>query len=370
VAIQAASCWSSRRDERIHVATGFAKWGLSKATIAARIITDTIVGRSNRWAALYDTRRLAPHASASSFVAENARVTRRFVGDRLRPRPEDARLAAGEGAIIRAGHRHHAVYCDESGTKHVLSARCPHLGCLVAWSEADKGWECPCHGSRFTADGELLQGPATTGLEREPGGQETVRRRDARFAAQPTAWTFPCHQGGIRPSRGLRAPHLPAGSSRGATFGLELVQRCRRNNEGTEFGEPLAELTVEIAEDRQTLRRIMRDVGADVSRTKVAAGWTLEKIRRLKPNGGLFEYTPLARVVELESLAIGIAGKRAMWQALDDVASSENGLGLHDFSRLAERADDQLSRVEVLRLDAGRTAFLHSSVERRARASA
>jgi hypothetical protein len=156
----------------------------------------------------------------------------------------------------------------------------------------------------------------------------------------------------------------------GATFGLELVQRCRRNNEGTEFGEPLAELTVEIAEDRQTLRRIMRDVGADVSRTKVAAGWTLEKIRRLKPNGGLFEYTPLARVVELESLAIGIAGKRAMWQALDDVASSEKGLGLHDFSRLAERADDQLSRVEVLRLDAAPTAFLHSSVKRRARASA
>jgi hypothetical protein len=65
--------------------TGFAKWGLSKATIAARIITDTIVGRSNRWAAFYDTRRLAPHASASSFVAENARVARRFVGDRLRP---------------------------------------------------------------------------------------------------------------------------------------------------------------------------------------------------------------------------------------------------------------------------------------------
>ena len=156
----------------------------------------------------------------------------------------------------------------------------------------------------------------------------------------------------------------------GATFGLELVQRGHRNNEGTEFAEPLAELTVEITEDRQTLRQIMRDVDADVSRTKVVAGWTLEKIRRLKPNGGLFEYTPLARVVELESLAIGIAGKRAMWQALDDVASTEDRLGRHDFWRLAERADDQLSRVEALRLDAARTAFLNSSAERRARASA
>jgi glycine/D-amino acid oxidase-like deaminating enzyme/nitrite reductase/ring-hydroxylating ferredoxin subunit len=161
-----------RRDERIYVATGFAKWGLTKGTIAARILTDAIVGRSSPWAQLYDAARLAPRASAVSFVAENALVARLFVGDRLRPRPEAARLASGEGAIIRAGHRHQAVYCDESGRRHVLSARCPHLGCLVAWNESDKEWECPCHGSRFSAEGQLLQGPATTGLERQLPGPE------------------------------------------------------------------------------------------------------------------------------------------------------------------------------------------------------
>lgn len=156
----------------------------------------------------------------------------------------------------------------------------------------------------------------------------------------------------------------------GATFGLELVRRCQRNNEGSELAEPLAKLAAEIADDRRSLQAIMRDVGAEASRTKVAAGWTLEKVRRLKPNGRLFEYTPLARVVELESLAIGIAGKRAMWQALDDLVPSEDHLGFHDFSRLAARADDQLSRVEALRLDAAQRAFLHPSTERRARASA
>ena len=162
-----------RRDERIHVATGFAKWGMTKATIAARIITDAIVGRPNPWAALYDTRRLTPRASAVSLVAENARVARRFVGDRLGASSPAARLGPDEGAVVRVGRRHHAVYCDEFGHKHVLSARCPHLGCLVAWSEADKTWECPCHGSRFTGEGQLLQGPAITGLEvqelAEPG---------------------------------------------------------------------------------------------------------------------------------------------------------------------------------------------------------
>jgi hypothetical protein len=156
----------------------------------------------------------------------------------------------------------------------------------------------------------------------------------------------------------------------GATFGLQLVQRCQRNNEGSELAEPLAKLTAEIAEDRRALQAIMRDVGAQPSRTKVAAGWTLEKVRRLKPNGRLFEYTPLARFVEFESLAIGIAGKKAMWRALEDVASHERRLSRHDFQALAQRADDQLARVEDLRLDAARTAFTHaSSPEPNARAT-
>ena len=156
-----------RGDERLHVATGFAKWGLTKGTIAARIITDAIVGRPNPWASLYDTRRWTPRASVKSLASENGRVARRFVADRVRPRSAGEELAPGEGAVVRVGLRHQAVYRDESGNTHVLSARCPHLGCLVAWSEADKTWECPCHGSRFAAEGGLLQGPATTGLARQ-----------------------------------------------------------------------------------------------------------------------------------------------------------------------------------------------------------
>ena len=156
----------------------------------------------------------------------------------------------------------------------------------------------------------------------------------------------------------------------GATFGLELAQRCQRNNEGSKLGEPLAKLTAEIADDRRTLQAIMRDVGAEASRTKVAAGWALEKVRRLKPNGKLFEYTPLARLVEPESLAIGISGKKAMWRALENVASQDPRLARHDFSALAKRADEQLARVETLRLDAARTAFTHArSTEPRAQAS-
>ncbi len=134
-----------RRDDRVYVATGFAKWGLTKGMIAARIITDAIVGRPNPWTDLYDPGRVTPRASAKALVVENARVARHFLGDRLRPRAggEVHRLAPGEGAVLRVGGRHFAVYRDDTGTQHVLSARCPHLGCLVEWSEGDETWECP-----------------------------------------------------------------------------------------------------------------------------------------------------------------------------------------------------------------------------------
>ena len=175
------------------MATGFAKWGLTKGMIAARIITDSIVGRPNPWAALYDTRRWTPRASAMSLAAENGRVARRFVADRIRPRSAGQDIAPGEGAVVRVGLRHQAVYRDESGDTHVLSARCPHLGCLVAWSEADKMWECPCHGSRFTAEGRLLQVPP----QRASPVKSSLNRRPA--PKRERAPTFPCRHGGIRP---------------------------------------------------------------------------------------------------------------------------------------------------------------------------
>ena len=156
--------------DNIYVATGFAKWGLTKGTLAAQIISDAILGRENEWAELYDSTRLDARHSVAQFAKENAGVGLRFFGDRLRPRDgrEDVdRLAPGEGTIARVGPKQVAAYRDDDGELHVLSARCTHLGCIVGWNPADRAWECPCHGSRFAADGTLVQGPATADLPRE-----------------------------------------------------------------------------------------------------------------------------------------------------------------------------------------------------------
>lgn len=153
------------------VATGFKKWGLTNGTAAAMILADLIAGRENPWASLFDATRVKPLASASEFVKENVNVGKRFVGDHL-SRP-DVRsvdeLGPGEAAIVRDGVRKLAAYRDEAGEVHAVSAVCTHLGCQVKWNDAERSWDCPCHGSRFHYDGNVLQGPAVKDLEpRDP----------------------------------------------------------------------------------------------------------------------------------------------------------------------------------------------------------
>jgi len=164
----------SRRSDHIYAATGFRKWGMTNGTAAAMILSDAILGRANAWADLFDSKRLKPVASARKLVTENAKVAKHFVGDRVKRGSAvgvDA-VARGEGRIISLGGRKTAAYRDEAGALHALSPRCTHLGCHVNWNNAERSWDCPCHGSRFSGDGHVIQGPATRDLERRAVGAE------------------------------------------------------------------------------------------------------------------------------------------------------------------------------------------------------
>jgi Rieske Fe-S protein len=76
-----------------------------------------------------------------------------------------AAIPRGEGALVRSGLRKVAVYRDNEGGLHMHSAKCTHLGCVVQWNSTEKTWDCPCHGSRFSAYGDVLHGPAVNALE-------------------------------------------------------------------------------------------------------------------------------------------------------------------------------------------------------------
>ena len=158
------------RNDRVLMATGFAKWGMTGGTAAAMILADRLLGRENEWASLFDPNRLKLRASAVRFVKENAEAGVRFVRDRVanpgRGSIDD--LAPGEGDIVRHAGEKVAAYRDEDGTVVAVSAVCSHLGCQVNFNAAERSWDCPCHGSRFAPDGSVLQGPAVHRLERKP----------------------------------------------------------------------------------------------------------------------------------------------------------------------------------------------------------
>jgi glycine/D-amino acid oxidase-like deaminating enzyme/nitrite reductase/ring-hydroxylating ferredoxin subunit len=148
----------------VWVATGFRKWGLAMGTAAAELLAAQIAGRDHDWAELFNPQRLRPRAGAATFIKENANVALHFFGDRVVKRGSVDEIAPGEGRIVGSGLGQRAAYRDEDGTLHELSARCTHLGCIVNWNSAERSWDCPCHGSRFAATGEVIEGPAVQPL--------------------------------------------------------------------------------------------------------------------------------------------------------------------------------------------------------------
>ena len=159
----------------ILVATGDSGHGMTHGTIAGILLTDLIHDRPNPWEMLYDPSRKSLR-SAAHYVKENVNVAKQYL-DYVSPGEVSSveEIRPGHGAVVRQGLTKLAVYRDEDGALHPLSAVCPHLGCIVHWNTLEGTWDCPCHGSRFGTDGRVLNGPAAAGLargelERQPPG--------------------------------------------------------------------------------------------------------------------------------------------------------------------------------------------------------
>ncbi|MGH2950975.1 MAG: FAD-dependent oxidoreductase [Solirubrobacterales bacterium] len=150
--------------DRALTVTGLRKWGLAMGTAAAEMLADAIAGRDSAWPTAFDARRLPRPGAAVPLIKHNASSGLHFAGDRLR-RQSRTGLEPGEGRVVGSGIGQRAVYRDEDGELHELSARCPHLGCIVAWNAAERTWDCPCHGSRFDPSGAVRNGPATSPLK-------------------------------------------------------------------------------------------------------------------------------------------------------------------------------------------------------------
>jgi Rieske Fe-S protein len=153
--------------DNVFIATGDSGMGMTHGTIAGMLLSDLIMARENPWTDLYDPSRKTV-SSLKDFAKENINVAAQYT-DVVTPGEIESidQVPKGEGAIIRQGLSKIAVYCDDEGTVHSMSAACVHLGCIVTWNAAEKTWDCPCHGSRYDALGTVINGPANSNLPPE-----------------------------------------------------------------------------------------------------------------------------------------------------------------------------------------------------------
>lgn len=151
-----------------YIATGFKADGLTYGTLAAMIITELINDRESDWSKLYNPSRFTPLATAKQFIKENINVATHLMKDYLfyGEVKELTEIAPGEGKLLEIESEKIAAYRDEQNKLHVVSSVCPHMGCIVHFNKTEKSWDCPCHGSRFTVDGEVIEGPSYHDLAR------------------------------------------------------------------------------------------------------------------------------------------------------------------------------------------------------------
>jgi len=157
----------------LYMSTGYSGQGMTFGTFGAMLVTDLITGVENRWKDLFSDSRILPHASVREVVSENLPFPKHLVADRVLSRDVEAKstdeVPAGKGKIIEIDGKKIAAYRDDEGALHCVSPVCPHMKCDVAWNRAERTWDCPCHGSRFTPDGEVLNGPARVPLSPRTG---------------------------------------------------------------------------------------------------------------------------------------------------------------------------------------------------------
>jgi glycine/D-amino acid oxidase-like deaminating enzyme/nitrite reductase/ring-hydroxylating ferredoxin subunit len=158
--------FAGRLKGSLYTATAFGGWGMTNGTAAALVITDLISDVESAWTDLYDPWRIKL-SSVPALAKKGGHDLKRFVGDRV-GREQDVRvideLETDDATVLELEGERVAVYRDPQSELHLVSATCTHLGCVVGWNDAERSWDCPCHGSRFGVDGQVLNGPAVEPL--------------------------------------------------------------------------------------------------------------------------------------------------------------------------------------------------------------
>jgi glycine/D-amino acid oxidase-like deaminating enzyme/nitrite reductase/ring-hydroxylating ferredoxin subunit len=164
----------------IYIATGDSGNGITHGTIAGIILTDLILGKNNSWTSLYDPSREPRKSADAKSEKEGQAQTKKEERSTDQNEQENDKesfskseekaislknLKEGQGVVLEDGKV--AAYKDHKGELRMYSAICTHLGCTVKWNNSEKSFDCPCHGSRFSSSGNVINGPANSALEQK-----------------------------------------------------------------------------------------------------------------------------------------------------------------------------------------------------------
>lgn len=152
---------NSMRYHNIYVATGFNKWGMSNATNAALVLKDLLLIGTSPFEDLFNPQRISAY-KGKTFVSHNIEGIKNYIQGKLRTVPKDVFPDKGEATVAELDDGNvYGIYQDEDEQYHIVDIVCPHVGARLRWNSAEKSWDCPFHGSRFSIDGQILEGPST-----------------------------------------------------------------------------------------------------------------------------------------------------------------------------------------------------------------
>lgn len=152
---------------KIYVATGYGGNGMVYSSVAAMLLKKIVLNEESPYLDLFNPNRIKPVAGFVNFIKHNADVVKQFAGKWFPHEELDelVMLATGEGKVVNYNNHKIALYKDDDGILHAVNPICTHLKCEVKWNVAEKSWDCPCHGARYSFDGKVLTGPADIDLE-------------------------------------------------------------------------------------------------------------------------------------------------------------------------------------------------------------
>lgn len=146
------------------VATGYCKWGMSNGTAAALVLNDLVRGIESPYASLFAPSRLNSKMGLKNLVVYNSKIAFEYLKGKLNDEDKVFNLEPDQSTTIKTEDGKYGIYKDLEGDVFMLDLTCPHLGCELAFNTAERTWDCPCHGSRFSYKGEIIEGPAHDSL--------------------------------------------------------------------------------------------------------------------------------------------------------------------------------------------------------------